>query len=204
MNRSLVKLTLALPLGLALSSLPAAEADFPAKPQVPFLSPEEELKTIELPDGYKLELVLSEPTIKEPVLAVFDGNGRMYVAEFLTYMQDIDGQGELEPVSRISRHESTKGDGVFDKHSIYLDKQLLPRLVMPLDDRVVVGSTNTNDLITYRDTNGDGVADSSTPFYTAGPRGGNLEHQPSGLVWGLDNWIYTTYNSYRLRYNPDG
>ncbi len=203
MTSSTLCLTL-LPLLCATASTLRAADDFPAKPQVPFLSPEEELKTIELPDGYKLELVLSEPIIKEPVAAVFDGNGRMYVSEFLSYMQDIDGNHELEPVSRISRHESTKGDGVFDKHSIYLDKQLLPRLVMPLDDRVVVGLTNTSDLITYRDTNGDGVADQSVPFYTAGARGGNLEHQPSGLVWGLDNWIYTTYNSYRLRYNPNG
>ena len=42
---------------------------------------------------------------------------------------------------------------------------------------------------------------SQSPWYVGGPRGGNMEHQPSGLVWGLDNWIYTTYNSYRLRWN---
>ena len=38
----------------------------------------------------------------------------MYVAEMRTYMQDIDGTGEHEPRSRISRHESTKGDGNYD------------------------------------------------------------------------------------------
>jgi hypothetical protein len=31
-----------------------------------------------------------------------------------------------------------------------------------------------------------------------------MEHQPSGLVWAMDNWIYTTYNAYRLRWNPKG
>ena len=169
--------------------------------QVPMLSAEEELKTIQLPDGYKLELVLSEPQIKEPVLCVFDGNGRMYVAEFLTYMQDIDGKGELEPKSRISRHESTKGDGVFDKHSVYLDNLLLPRMVLPLDDRVLVGLTNTDEITIHRDKKGNGVADEKGVWNPGAPRGGNLEHQPSGLVWGLDNWIYTTYNSYRLRWN---
>ncbi len=165
------------------------------------LSPEEERKTIQLPDGYQLELVLSDPEIKEPVLCVFDGNGRMYVAEMRTYMQDIDGKDELTPKSRISRHESTKGDGVYDKHSVYLDNLLLPRMVLPLDDRVLVGVTDTNDLNMHRDANGDGVADEQTPWLVGGPRGGNLEHQPSGLVWGLDNWIYTTYNSHRLRWN---
>ena len=33
-----------------------------------------------------------------------------------------------------------------------------------------------------------------------GPRGGNLEHQPSGMTWALDNWIYTAVNNYRLRW----
>ena len=178
----------------------AQEAPAPVK-QVPLLSPEDELKTIQLPEGYKLELVLSEPEIKEPNLCVFDGNGRMYVAEMRTYMQDIDGNNELVPENRISRHESSKGDGVFDKHSVYLDKIMLPRMVLPLDDRVLVNVTNTNDITINRDSKKNGVADETSLWYSGGPRGGNLEHQPSGLVWGLDNWIYTTYNSYRIRWN---
>lgn len=168
------------------------------------LSAEEELKTIQLPDGYSLELVLSEPTIKEPVAIAFDGNGRMFVVEMRTYMQDIDGTGELEPKSRISLHESTKGDGVFDRHSVYLDNVLLPRMVLPLDDRVLVGITNTNDITIHRDADGDGAADEKSVWYQGGERGGNMEHQPSGLVWGLDNWIYTTYNGYRLRWDGEG
>jgi mono/diheme cytochrome c family protein len=163
-------------------------------------TPEEELKTIQLPDGYSLELVLSDPLIKEPMAIAFDGNGKMYIVEMRTYMQDIDGTDELTPKSRISLHESTKGDGVFDKHSVYLDNILLPRMVLPLDDRVLVGITDTNDITLHRDANGDGVADEKSPWYVGGPRGGNMEHQPSGLVWGLDNWIYTTYNGYRLRW----
>lgn len=172
---------------------------FPIKP----LSAEEELKTIQLPDGYSLELVLSEPTIKEPVAIAFDGDGKMFVVEMRTYMQDIDGTDELTPKSRISLHESTKGNGVFDKHSVYLDNILLPRMVLPLDDRALVGITDTNDITLHRDTNGDGTADEQAPWYVGGPRGGNMEHQPSGLVWGLDNWIYTTYNGYRLRWNGE-
>ena len=164
-------------------------------------SPQEELKTIQLPEGYSLELVLSEPEIREPVAIAFDGSGRMYVVEMRSYMQDIDGTDELTPTSRISRHESTKGDGVFDKHSVFLDHMLLPRMVLPLDDRVLVNVTNTSDITLHRDTNGDGVADEHSTWFEGGARGGNLEHQASGLVWGLDNWIYTTYNNYRLRWD---
>jgi putative membrane-bound dehydrogenase-like protein len=202
MKHCLPSLALALTLAATVCSH-AQEAPAPVK-QVPMLSPQEELKTIQLPEGYKLELVLSEPEIKEPNLCVFDGNGRMYVAEMRTYMQDIDGNNELVPQNRISRHESTKGDGVFDKHSVYLDKIMLPRMILPLDDRVLVNVTNTNDITINRDSKRDGVANEISTWYSGGPRGGNLEHQPSGLVWGLDNWLYTTYNSYRLRWNGAG
>jgi hypothetical protein len=103
-----------------------------------------------LPAGYHLELVLAEPHIGEPILAVFDGNGRMYVAEMRTYMQDADSTGEFEPSSRVSMHEDTTGDGQYDRHTIFADNLLLPRIVLPLDDRVIIGETNTLDLYAYR------------------------------------------------------
>ncbi len=177
---------------------------FEPRGQTPYLSPEESLKTIEIQDGYRLELVLAEPVIRDPVSIAFDGNGRMYVAEMRTYMQDIDGKDELTPRSRVSRHESSRRDGRFDKHTVYRNDLLLPRQLLPLDDRVIIGETNTDDLFIYRDTNGDGIADQKQDFYRAGPRGGNLEHQPQGLLWSLDNWLYSTYNAYRLRWTPKG
>ncbi|MEJ6700980.1 MAG: discoidin domain-containing protein [Akkermansiaceae bacterium] len=168
--------------------------------QTGYLDKEASLKSFELPEGYELELVLSEPQIKEPVAIAWDGNGVMYVAEMRTYMQDADAKGEQTPVSRISRHEDTNGDGTYDKHSTFIDNLLLPRMILPLDDRIIVGITNTLDLWTYRDTNNDGVADEKIKIYEGGKRGGNMEHQPSGLIWGLDNWIYLTYEATRYRY----
>ncbi len=189
-------------LSLTTQALPPAN-DFTPQHQVPSLSPEEFLKTVQLPDGYSLELVLSEPQIKEPVTIAFDPNGAMYVAEMRTYMQNIDGADGLTSRSIVSKHVSTKGDGTFDQHSIYLKDMLLPRMILPLDDRILLGITNTSDLTIYSDKNQDGVADDSKLWFKGGPRGGNMEHQPSGLVWGLDNWMYSTYNSYRLRWNGE-
>jgi mono/diheme cytochrome c family protein/glucose/arabinose dehydrogenase len=179
-----------------------AEAQLEKHPtyQQGYLSKTDSLKSFELPEGYKLELVLSEPQIKEPVAVAWDGNGVMYVAQMRTYMQDADATGEQTPRSRISRHEDTDGDGAYDKHSIYIDDILLPRMILPLDDRLMVGITNTLDLWNYRDTDGDGVADEKVKIYEGGPRGGNMEHQPSGLIWGLDNWIYLTYQAIRYRF----
>jgi putative membrane-bound dehydrogenase-like protein len=188
-----------------LISLPLFAADapseFPPQPPIPALSPEEELKTFQLPEGYRMELVLSEKDdVKEPVLCVFDGNGRMYVAEMRSYMQDIDGAHEHDRISRVSRHESTKRDGKFDKHTVFADQLLLPRMVLPLDDRVLINETDTMDIYSYRDTKGDGVADAKEIAFQGGPKGGNLEHQQSGLIWALDNWCYQTTNAYRLRF----
>ncbi|NOX98821.1 MAG: hypothetical protein GXP30_03665, partial [Verrucomicrobia bacterium] len=196
---------------LLLTSLNAADTkpstekqDFSPQPPTPYLSPSESMKLFELPKGYSLELVLSDPQIEEPVVCVFDGNGRMFVAEMRTYMQDIDGSTKFEKTSRVSMHIDTNGDGKMDKHSVFIDNLLLPRILLPLDDRLIVGETNTLDLYSYRDTNGDGVADEKKLIYKGGERGGNLEHQPSGLIWSMDNWLYTTYNAYRLRLTPDG
>jgi glucose/arabinose dehydrogenase/mono/diheme cytochrome c family protein len=182
---------------------PAATAT-PAPPPSIALSPAASIATMELPKGYRLEAVLAEPHIAEPVMIAFDGNGRMYVAEMRTYMQDADGTGEMQPVSRVSRHEDTDGDGVYDRHTVFADKLLLPRIMLTLDDRIIIGETNTDDLYIYRDGDGDGVADEKTLWFAGGKRGGNMEHQPNGLVWALDNGIYSTYYDYRLRVGPQG
>ncbi len=171
---------------------------------LPYLSVEESLKSFHLPEGYRLEAVVTEPEVREPVVCAFDGNGRMYVAEMRTYMLDADANGEQEPSSRVSLHEDTNGDGKMDKHTVFADNLLLPRMILPLDDRVLINETNTLDIYAYRDTDGDGVSDEKTLFYEGGDRGGNMEHQPSGLIWSMDNWLYSTYNAYRLRFNPDG
>jgi glucose/arabinose dehydrogenase len=182
----------------------AAEAATPPPALTQALSPAASIATMQMPSGYRLEPVLTEPDIAEPVMVAFDGNGRMYVAEMRTYMQNADAKGEQEPFSRVSRHEDSDGDGVYDKHSVFADKLLLPRILLPLDDRIIIGETNTDDLYIYRDRNGDGVADEKTLWYQGGARGGNMEHQPNGLVWALDNGIYSTYYDYRLRFGADG
>ncbi|MDB6079768.1 MAG: coagulation factor 5/8 type domain protein [Akkermansiaceae bacterium] len=193
---------------LTLATAALSSGEDPALPPMPPVqgkSAAEEAKTFELPPGYHLQLVLSEPEIKEPVVTAFDGDGRMFVAEMRTYMQDIDGNGQRQPTSRISMHVSTRGDGVYDKHTVFVDNLMLPRMILPLGKgQIVVNETDSLDLYLYTDTDGDGVADKKELWWQGGPRGGNLEHQPSGLVWALDNAIYTTYNAFRLRWTPKG
>ncbi|MGN7988775.1 DUF7133 domain-containing protein [Pedobacter sp. 22226] len=170
-------------------------------PSPAYLSPEESMKTIHLQKGYHLELVASEPMIHEPVAIVWDGNGRMYVAEMNTYMQDVDGTGEMKAVCSVKRLEDTNGDGKMDKSVIFIDNLVLPRMILTLDDRLLVNETNSNNIYSYRDTNGDGVADEKKQvFNNDAINTGNLEHQKSGLIWNIDNKIYVTVENARYSY----
>src|SRR5258708_4682975 len=56
---------------------PPPPPSLPPRPRPKYLTPEESRRLIQVPEGYRVELVLSDPQIKEPVLTVFDGNGRM-------------------------------------------------------------------------------------------------------------------------------
>lgn len=163
-------------------------------------SPEETISTIHLQPGYHLELVAAEPDIMAPVVCVWDGDGRMYVAEMRSYMLDINGSKEKARISRVVRLEDTHGDGRYDKLSVFADHLLLPRMVLPLDDRILIRETDTRDIYAYRDTTGTGTADQKEIFFKGGAAGGNLEHQASGLMWNIDNWIYTTVEPTRYRY----
>ena len=189
------------------STLPSGTSeDFLKRPPVLRQSPETQQKLFLLPPGYKIEPVLADPDIQDPVGISFDGNGRMYVLEMRSYMRDADGSNSREPISRISRWESTKGDGVFDRHTIFLDKLALPRIAHPLGrDSLLVIETDNYDLYKYTDTDGDGVADKKELFFAGFGRRTNMEWQPGGsLVWALDNWMYSSYNPFRIRITPDG
>jgi mono/diheme cytochrome c family protein len=186
-----------------LSAGPSVPGPMPDKHPVPDMSmrsPQDEAAATRLQPGYHLELVASDPDLISPVLCTWDGDGRMYVAEMRSYMLDINGSDEHQHDSRVSRWEDTKGNGTYDKHTVFADKLMLPRMVLPLDDRILIRETDTKDIYSYRDTKGMGVADEKQPFYIGGPRSGNLEHQPSGLLWDIDNWVYQTAENERFRY----
>ena len=165
------------------------------------LSPEESMARIQLPPGYKMELVAAEPLVQEPVALCWDGNGRMYVAEMNTYMIDGNGTGEFDPVSRVKMLEDTDGDGKMDKSTIFIDSLLLPRSLLMVGDELLVGVTNNQSIYAYKDTNGDGKADQKRLVFKNEVLDiRNLEHQNGGWVWNMDNWIYPSRDNLRYRY----
>jgi len=176
----------------------------PQPPVIP-VSANEEAKSFILKPGYKIEPVLSEPQIREPAAIQFDGNGRMYVLELRSYMQDIDANGELFATSRISRWEDKDNDGIYETGVVFLDSLVFPRFVVPFGPNTILSmESNEDHVYKYTDTDGDGKADKKELFATGLGRSGNVEHQTSFLTWAMDNWMYSTYNAHRIRWTPDG
>src|SRR5438094_5976263 len=48
-------------------------------------SPEEALKRMQVPHGFQVKLVASEPMIRQPVTMSFDDRGRLWVVQYIQY-----------------------------------------------------------------------------------------------------------------------
>ncbi len=182
-----------------------AAADLSRKAPVLPLSPQDEVKQFWLPAGYRMEPILSEPVIEDPAQIAFDGNGRMFVVELRGYYQTPEGIDLIPPTGRISMHEDRDGDGVYERHTVFVDKLVFPRFVMPFGaNTILTMETNADEVWKYIDVNGDGVADKKEQFASNFGRAGNMESQQASLFWAMDNWLYSTMNAFRLRWTPKG
>ena len=152
------------------------------------LAPAASLQKVHLPPGYRADIVASEPLIQEPVWAEWDANGALYVAEMNSYMQDPKGTGtKTQRNGRIKRLTDTDGDGIMDKATVFVDHLLLPRMILALDERIIVQETDVSSLVAWRDTDGDGVADEKTVLHSGPLSAISVEHQDSALTWNIDN-----------------
>jgi mono/diheme cytochrome c family protein/glucose/arabinose dehydrogenase len=162
------------------------------------LSPEEALKKFSMPPGYRVELVASEPMVQEPVMIDWDADGRMWVVEMPGFMPDIQATTERAATGKIVMLEDTNNDGRMDRRTVFQDGLVLAKWVKVLDRGVLVAEPPNVWLL--QDTNGDLRADRKelvTDLY--GRREANVEHNGSGLLWALDNWIYTSEIDIYLR-----
>ena len=193
--------------GMPTRTLPQTTTEWKAKLDAnPYalLTTEEQAESFQIASGYEIELVAAEPMVQEPVLAVWDAAGAMYVAEMRSYMQDEKGTGtKTLNNGRVKRLVDTDGDGVMDKSTIFVDGLNLPRMILPLDERIAIVETDITSVYAYTDTDGDGVADRKELLFAgrvSQDRKRSVEHQDSGLIWNLDNWIYVSYNNQRYRF----
>ncbi len=179
--------------------------DLEQKAPIQPFSVADEQKQFLLPAGYKIEPILTEPAIQQPAAISFDGNGRMYVLELRSYMLDADSKNELEPINRISRWEDKNNDGVYETGTTFVDNMIFPRFVLPYGKDAILSMESDADIVyKYTDTNGDGKSDKKEFFTNKYGRSGNVEHQQAFMYYGMDNWLYSTVNAFRVRETPTG
>jgi mono/diheme cytochrome c family protein/glucose/arabinose dehydrogenase len=168
----------------------------PETPDSPPRTPEEELKTFQIEEGFEVQLVASEPMVEAPVHIQFDADGRLWVIEMRGYMNDMEGSEEKMPVGSIAILEDTDGDGRMDKRSVYLDSLIMPRSLGFFKNGALVAENNS--LWWTEDTDGDWKADVKTLLDATYSANGLPEHTDNGFVRNVDNWYYSAKS--RLRY----
>jgi len=213
MKFSIILLISMLPcIAMAQSGDKAGEAQAPLPehlrlPASPPLTPTDALASFQLPPEFEIELVVSEPLIGDPVAMEFDPDGRIWVVEMRGYMPNIQGTDEDAPVGRIVVLEDENNDGQMDKSTVFLDNLVMPRAIALIDGGLVVAEPPR--LWFCKDLDGDLKCDEKIEI--AGdyatqndPKHGlrsNPEHASNGLMWALDNWIYSANHTTRFRYS---
>ena len=171
-------------------------------PVAPVHTPEEELATLQLAAGLRIELAAAEPMVQEPVAMAFDEAGRLWVVEMRGFMPDIDGKGEDEPIGRVVVLEDENNDGVMDRRTLFLDDLVMPRAIAIVRGGILIAEAQPLWFVEDRD--GDLKPDGKTLVDADYGAGGLPEHAPNGLWRGMDNWIYNAKSRVRYRQTHDG
>src|SRR5687767_11380601 len=146
------------------------------RPPGPALSPQEAMAKMQVPPGFRVELVASEPDLVNPTAMTFDDRGRIWVCESVEYPRREPGKGK----DRVKILEDADGDGRFEKVKIFKDGLNTPCGVAHGNGGVYV--TNSPDILFLKDTDGDDVADTEEVILTGFGRDDTHE-LPNSLTW---------------------
>ena len=150
----------------------------------PPFPPEQALQTFQLPEGFRVELVASEPEVVDPVAIAFDEQARIYVVEMRDYPLD------MRPLGQIKLLDDRDGDGYYETSTVFADGLNFPNGVMRWRKGILV--TAAPDILYFEDTDGDGRADVHKVVLT-GFAATNPQLRVNGPRYGPDNWIYVAY-----------
>ncbi len=157
--------------------------------------PEIDLSDFILRDNFEIELIASEPLIEAPVAMTFDNQGRIWVMEMPDYMPNIHGSDEDVARGRIVILEDENGNGRMDHAKVFLEKLHQPRaMALVYGGLLYAEAPNLYFVEIENDQPKNRVLVDS--LYAVG---GNVEHQPNGLMMNLDNWIYNAKSNFRYR-----
>ena len=163
---------------LAVTSLRAA-ADEPLPPKI---AP----SRMTLPAGFKATLFAGEPDVVQPIAFTFDDRGRLWVVECLSYPKWTTAK---EGSDRVLIFEDTKGDGHFDKRTVFYDKGAnLSGIAVGFGGVWLCSSPN---LIFIPDREGLDKPDGPPVVVLDGWNLKEAGHNIfNSLTWGPDGWLY--------------
>lgn len=180
--------------GLSLSTavlLQAADTPLPANSQpetIPFTTPDEALKRLNLPEGFHAQLFSAEPQIRQPIGLATDSRGRVWVAENDTYAESAKNfdAGQRD---RIVILEDSDGDGRADRRTVFQDQ--LNKLTSVEVGLGGVWALCPPNLYFIPDRNGDDQPDGPPEIVLDGFDDAAVRHNiANGLRWGPDGWLY--------------
>lgn len=165
--------------------------DFSAElPRVPAKEPADAVASFQVRPGFRMELVASEPLVRDPVAVDFDENGQMFVVELEPYNLYAVKDREAEGLIRMLT--DTNDDGRYDRQTVYVDGLKYPTAVACYDGGIFVGAAP--ELLYCKDTDGDGKADVRKVVYTGFGTDKAGEAHLNSFRWGFDNRFHFSTN----------
>jgi putative membrane-bound dehydrogenase-like protein len=153
------------------------------------LPPEQSIKHMHMPEGFRAELFAAEPDIKKPMAGSWDERGRLWIIESVDYPNKLLDDPHKNGNDQIKICEDTDGDGRADKFTVFANKLNIPTAIVNTNGGVVVACAP--HLLFLKDTDGDDRADVREIILTGFGRG-DTHAVTSNLRYGLDNWIWGT------------
>lgn len=177
------------------------------------LSPSAALQRFQVPADLKVELVLSEPQIGQPLFFDFDERGRLWVLQYLQYpnpagLQALSRDKALRTVydkvprppphhvrgtDKITIHEDTDDDGRYDRHTTFVSGLNIVSSFARDDHGVWV--LNPPYLLFYADANCDDIPDGDPEVVLEGFGIEDTHSVVNSLRWGPDGWLYAAQGS---------
>ncbi len=143
-------------------------------------------QTLTVPDGFEVELVAGPPMVNRPIMADFDEQGRLYVADSsgATYAPK---KQLVDKPHRMVRLEDTHGDGRFDKSQVFAEGLMFPEGVLCYDGAVYYSGVPS--IWKLEDRDGDGMAETRTEWFQGKTMTG-CANDLHGPYLGPDGYIY--------------
>ncbi|MGI9240361.1 MAG: PVC-type heme-binding CxxCH protein [Verrucomicrobiales bacterium] len=157
---------------------------------IPDASPDAEMATFQLADGFEVNLFASDPAIAKPIQMNWDAEGRLWVVSSRLYPHIKPGQRSDDQIIVL---EDADGDGVAEKSTVFAEDLLIPTGLLPADGGVYVA--NSTELLFLKDTTGDGKAD-FRQVMLSGFGTEDTHHLLHTLRGGPDGMIYMNQSIY--------